>query len=163
MCMQIILGERITAGPSFGPAVCFQVLHVHMFHASPTRPRTLIAYISAEYPSGNAPTPQVMRRISRFSRSMALLVWIFVPCSIGTSQPVIISSIPSSTFLAASGSFIALRSDVPFIFACGLICVQVASRYLSPRCALLPPAPSSEPLEGTDPTGLVLLHPLGIV
>lgn len=52
------------------------------------------------------------------------------------------------------------------LFACGLICVQVAlsiPRYLSPRCALLPPAPSSEPPEGTDPTCLVLLHPLGIV
>lgn len=41
--MQIIFGERITAGPSFGPAVCFRVLHVHIFLASPTRPRTHIA------------------------------------------------------------------------------------------------------------------------
>ena len=40
----------------------------------------------AELPSGKLPTTRVRRRISRFSRSMTLLVWIRVQCSLGKSQ-----------------------------------------------------------------------------
>ena len=42
--------------------------------------------IRAELPSGNVPTTQVLRRISRFSRSITLLVRMRVQCSLGKSQ-----------------------------------------------------------------------------
>ena len=42
--------------------------------------------IRAELPSGNVPTTRVRRRISRFSRSITLLVRMRVQCSLGKSQ-----------------------------------------------------------------------------
>ena len=42
--------------------------------------------IRAELPSGNVPTTRVLRRISRFSRSITLLVRMRVQCSLGKSQ-----------------------------------------------------------------------------
>ena len=42
--------------------------------------------IRAEFPSGNVPTTRVLRRISRFSRSITLLVRMRVQCSLGKSQ-----------------------------------------------------------------------------
>ena len=44
------------------------------------------ASIRAELPSGNVPTTRVRRRISRFSRSITLLVRMRVQCSLGKSQ-----------------------------------------------------------------------------
>ena len=41
--------------------------------------------IRAEFPSGNVPTTRVLRRISRFSRSITLLVRMRVQCSLGKS------------------------------------------------------------------------------
>ena len=42
--------------------------------------------IRAEFPSGNVPTTRVRRQISRFSRSITLLVRMRVQCSLGKSQ-----------------------------------------------------------------------------
>ena len=42
--------------------------------------------IRAEFPSGNVPSTRVHRRISRFSRSITLLVRMRVQCSLGKSQ-----------------------------------------------------------------------------
>lgn len=62
--------------------------------------------ISAEFPSGNVPTTRVRRRISRFSRSMTLLLRILRQCSRGNAMYSSVSSTESSTFLAAAVSFI---------------------------------------------------------
>ena len=56
--------------------------------------------IRAELPSEKLPTTWGRRRISRFSLSITLLVGMRVQCSLGKSQQVSGSSMPSSTFLS---------------------------------------------------------------
>lgn len=74
-------------------------------HSFPETYRSLAqTSIRADFPSGNVPTTLVLRRISRFIRSITLFVRIFNQCCDGKSMYVKVSSIPSSTFLAASFS-----------------------------------------------------------
>ena len=66
---------------------CFMFIYFLLSHWVPatchSRAQTSI---KAELPSGKAPTTLVLRRISRFIRSITLLVRIFVQCSEGKSQ-----------------------------------------------------------------------------
>ena len=66
---------------------CFMFMYFLQPHWVPATWRSLAqTSISAEFPSGKAPTTRVLRRISRFIRSITLLVRIRVQCSLGKSQ-----------------------------------------------------------------------------
>ena len=70
-----------------------------------------VASMRADLPSGKAPTTRVRLRISRPSRSMALLVRMRRQCSRGNLVYVRVSVKPSRTTLAASPSL--MRSSSP--------------------------------------------------
>ena len=66
---------------------CFMFMYFLLPHWVPATWRSLAqTIIRAEFPSGNVPTTRVLRRISRFSRSITLFVRIRVQCSLGKSQ-----------------------------------------------------------------------------
>ena len=66
---------------------CFIFMYFLLPHWVPATWRSRAqTSIRAELPSGNAPTTRVRRRISRFSRSITLLVRMRVQCSLGKSQ-----------------------------------------------------------------------------
>ena len=66
---------------------CFIFMYFLQPHWVPATCRSLAqTSIRAELPSGNVPTTRVLRRISRFSRSITLLVRMRVQCSPGKSQ-----------------------------------------------------------------------------
>ena len=66
---------------------CFMFMYFLLPHWVPATWRSLAqTSIRAEFPSGNVPTTRVRRRISRFSRSITLLVRMRVQCSLGKSQ-----------------------------------------------------------------------------
>ena len=63
---------------------CFMFMYFLQPHWVPATWRSRAqTSIRAEFPSGNAPTTLVLRRISRFSRSITLLVRMRVQCSLG--------------------------------------------------------------------------------
>ena len=62
---------------------CFMFMYFLLPHWVPATWRSLAqTSIRAELPSGNVPTTRVLRRISRFSRSITLLVRMRVQCSL---------------------------------------------------------------------------------
>ena len=66
---------------------CFMFMYFLQPHWVPATWRSRAqTSIRAELPSGNVPTTRVRRRISRFSRSITLLVRMRVQCSLGKSQ-----------------------------------------------------------------------------
>ena len=66
---------------------CFIFMYFLQPHWVPATWRSLAQIsIRAEFPSGNVPNTRVRRRISRFSRSITLLVRMRVQCSLGKSQ-----------------------------------------------------------------------------
>ena len=66
---------------------CFIFMYFLQPHWVPATWRSLAqTSFRAELPSGNVPTTRVLRRISRFSRSITLLVRMRVQCSPGKSQ-----------------------------------------------------------------------------
>ena len=66
---------------------CFMFMYFLQPYWVPATWRSLAqTSIKAEFPSGNVPTTRVRRRISRFSRSITLLVRMCVQCSLGKSQ-----------------------------------------------------------------------------
>ena len=100
--------------------------------------------IKAELPSGKLPTTRVRQRISRFSRSITLLVRMRVQCSLGKSQQVSVAPIPSFTLLAASSnsmerSFsttVLAFSRVAFLFSYARMALEHFGDqlHLDPRC-----------------------------
>ena len=66
---------------------CFMFMYFLLPHWVPATWRSRAqTSMRAELPSGKLPTTRVRRRISRFSRSMTLLVRMRVQCSLGKSQ-----------------------------------------------------------------------------
>ena len=85
MLMNGRLDGHIVQGHVDQTAVCAEVKVQP--HWVPATWRSLAqTSIRAEFPSGNVPTTRVRRRISRFSRSITLLVRMRVQCSLGKSQ-----------------------------------------------------------------------------
>ena len=66
---------------------CFMFMYFLQPHWVPAAWRSRAqTSIRAELPSGNVPTTRGLRRISRFSRSITLLVRMRVQCPLGKSQ-----------------------------------------------------------------------------
>ena len=66
---------------------CFMFMYFLLPHWVPATWRSRAQpSIRAELPLGNVPTTRILRRISRFSRSITLLVRMRVQCSLGKSQ-----------------------------------------------------------------------------
>ena len=72
-------------GSKVSPATISELNKKAYVHIEDWRSRAQTS-MRAELPSGKIPTTRVLRRISRFGRSITLLVRIRVQCSLGKSQ-----------------------------------------------------------------------------